>query len=452
MRRFILLVLALYFLNLNFADAFNVVYPKHESVTINSPRTFFIGSENPEDKLFINNDMVNLYHTGGFKHCVELNYGKNVFVLTNETGQKKVYTIYRQKESKQPDVVRKSYNPSLYTLTKDAAILRISPVDRGLNRLQELPSGVMLEVIGEYGDFYNVRLGRDGNAWIAKKQVLVSEDNDVFGEILDKKIYKDTDKTVLKIFMSKKLPYYISENEGLELFVFNANNAPFYKYEEKMPQKRLFGYKSYYTDENVLVIEMKNIPQIEKSSPLKNLKIVIDPGHGGNESGTTGCLGTKEKDINLILSQKLKTYLSDKGAKVYLTRENDTYLGLYDRVNFANNLNADIFISIHNNALPDQLANKDISGTEVYYFYPQAKELAKSVMTGVTQSANTKNNGVKGESYAVIRNSQVVSILLEVAYMINPPEDEKLGSSDFQDSVVKGIADGLEKYINDIQK
>ena len=455
MRRFIFIFLSLSFcfFNLNSAFGFNIVYPGKEKVTINSPRTFFIGNENPEKFLYINNEKVELYRTGGFKHSVELDYGKNKFIIKNDAGKEVEYVIYRPEQVNVPIVVKRNvFTPSIYGYTTDKTILRVSPVDRGLNRLQQLPSGILLEIIGEYGDFYDVRLGRDDNAWIAKNQIILSEENDLSGEIFDKIIEEKDNKVILKVFTDRKLPYYISENEGLDLYLFNVKNAPFYRYEDSLPQNKLFGYTSYYTEDNVLVIEMKKPPVINKTKPLKNIKIVIDPGHGGKETGTIGCLGTKEKEINLLLAQKLKSRLNDEGANVYLTRDDDEYVDLYDRVDFANNLGADIFISIHNNALSDSLANKDISGTEVYYFYPQAKPLAKAIMNGINQFANTKNNGIKGESFAVIRNSNAVSVLLEVAYMINPEEDEKLSTPEFQDAVIEGIIKGLENYINDIQK
>lgn len=425
-----------------------IVYPRSQNVTINSSTTFFIGNDDPQNSLKINDETVNLYRTGGFRHNVKLNYGKNIFIIGNNT-EKKKYTVYRPKEQPKSDVKIKYYKKSKYGETGSSAILRKTPINRGLNRLQELPQGIILEITGEYKDFYNIRLGRDDSAWIAKNNISIVQNGNTLGKIESIEEINSADLKILKIKLNKKLPYYIWEQDGLELYLFNVENAPFYRFEKYIFQNRLFGYKSYYNDDNELVIEIKKFPHINKKKPLNNIKIMIDAGHGGTEIGTIGCLGTKEKDINLKLAQKLKSELEKLGAQVYMTREEDENVGLYERVTKTNENNADIFISIHNNAFSDSSAGKDISGTEIYYFYPQAKSLANSIMKGINEYAGTKNNGVKGESFAVIRNSQAVSILLEVAYMINPPEDEKLMDEQFQDNVIKGIIKGLEKYLND---
>ena len=111
-----------------------------------------------------------------------------------------------------------------------------------------------------------------------------------------------------------------------------------------------------------------------------------------------------------------------------------------------------LFLSIHSNATSDNFADREVSGSEVYYFYPQSKPLAKSILQGITETTGLKDNGVKGGSFAVIRNTNAVSVLIEVAYMITPEDNVKLRNPEFQDEVANGIFKGLENYINDIRE
>ena len=135
-----------------------------------------------------------------------------------------------------------------------------------------------------------------------------------------------------------------------------------------------------------------------------------------------------------------------------MTRNDDSEIALHDRVKFANKNEAQIFVSIHNNALPDILADKKRSGTEVYYFYPQSRILAKSILNSITAEMNLNNNGIKQQSFAVIRNTYCLSILIEIAYIINPDDNAKLLDEKFQDGIADSIVHGLENYLNDVQQ
>lgn len=181
------------------------------------------------------------------------------------------------------------------------------------------------------------------------------------------------------------------------------------------------------------------------------MKITIDPGHGGNEFGAIGCLGDKEKDVNLSISQKLKEKLENAGAKVATTRIDDTAISLTKRVEISQNNKADVFISIHNNALPDFAAKSNRSGSSVYYFYPQSKELANRILDVLTGELCMNNDKVRQESFAVIRNTESPAVLIELGYMINPEDNAKLIDCDFQEKAADAILHGLENYFNEVQ-
>ena len=427
-----------------------IVYPKSQNVTIKSDKTFFVGNETTDKVLKINNQIVTLHPSGGFKHVVKLNYGLNTFIIDNGIEQK-TYKITRPKLSGSTgfSVIKPILyeQPIVVSIKKDNTPLRSTPVDAGLNRLQHLPQGMEFVALGEERGFYKVKLGRDGFGFIAKDSAEKINKEIEYANIQYGTHQHRKNEKFLELSLDKKVPYSVTDlNTGLDIAVYNVDNYIFEKYDDHIEGKP-FGYSSYYNADGALIVSMKEFPKVDFKNPLKNIRITIDAGHGGSEAGAIGCLGTKEKDVNLQIAQNLKNKLERLGAKVLMTREDDSFVGLYDRVEKSNYFDADIFLSIHNNSLPDSLADRDATGTETYYFYPQSKELAKILAKTISDKTGFKNGGQKGQSFAVIRNTQSIAVLIEVGYMINPDDNYKLINPEFQDKVTDGIIDGLERYL-----
>ena len=427
-----------------------IVYPKSQNVTIRADKTFFVGNERTGKILKINNETVKLHPSGGFKHVVRLNYGLNTFVVDNGA-EKKIYKITRPKlpgNGVSSSVKQIIYDePVVLSIKNDNTPLRSTPVDAGLNRLQHLPSGIEFTALGEERGFYRVKLGRDGFGFISKDNAVRINKEIVYANIQYGVHHNAKNEKSLELSIDKKVPYSVTDmNSGLDIAVYNVDNYIFEKYDEHIDGKP-FGYSSYYNADGVLIVTMKEFPKVNSKTPLKNIKITIDAGHGGSESGAIGCLGTKEKDLNLQIALNLKNKLEKLGAKVFMTRDDDSYLGLYERVDKSNFFDADIFLSIHNNSLPDSMADRDATGTETYYFYPQSKDLAKILAKSISEKTGFKNGGAKGQSFAVIRNTQSIAVLIEVGYMINPDDNSKLIDRNFQDKITDGIIDGLERYL-----
>uniref|UniRef100_A0A7C5V3L3 AMIN domain-containing protein n=1 Tax=Caldicellulosiruptor owensensis TaxID=55205 RepID=A0A7C5V3L3_9FIRM len=191
--------------------------------------------------------------------------------------------------------------------------------------------------------------------------------------------------------------------------------------------------------------------------PQKKLKIFIDPGHGGSDPGaiyTKMVDGKKvtynEKDFNLDISLRLKEKLKNRGYEVYMSREKDEFVDLYDRTKMANSLNADLFISIHNNAID----NSSVRGTMVLYKEKKQngiipdKQFAQIVLDSIVKQVNTQNKGiVERPNLVVLRTSNMPAVLVEVAFGTNPQDLDLLLSDSFKDAVAKAIADAVE-YIN----
>lgn len=190
------------------------------------------------------------------------------------------------------------------------------------------------------------------------------------------------------------------------------------------------------------------VPQAEKRGSQKNLRnktILIDPGHGGRDNGTTGLKGTLEKKMTLQTGQLLYNKLKTAGANVILTRNNDSYLSLASRVSMSHYHQADAFISIHYDSSLDPTAK----GMTTYYYSSNQKALASSVHRSTSEYSKLKDRGVRFGDYHVIRENKQNAILLELGYLSNPTEEFILNTNVFQEQVTSGILQGISNYFKD---
>lgn len=188
-----------------------------------------------------------------------------------------------------------------------------------------------------------------------------------------------------------------------------------------------------------------NVSPKVKGKPLSGKKIVIDPGHGGTDPGAVGN-GLNEKDIVLDVSLRAEKLLREAGAHVIMTRDNDVYPTLTDRVKVANDVSADIFISVHANAAQSTSAN----GTETFwnatYSSKESERLANAIHKQMIAKLGTRDRGVKEGNFQVIRQSKMPSVLLELAFISNPSDAELLKKDSFRKNSAQAIYDGLVDY------
>lgn len=178
---------------------------------------------------------------------------------------------------------------------------------------------------------------------------------------------------------------------------------------------------------------------------LSGKRIVIDPGHGGKDSGTTGVRhGTLEKDINLSLSMLIADKLRSQGAEVQLTRDQDVFVELSDRVAVAQQFNADLYVSIHHNS------GKSSSSGIISFYYSQTKDkpLANTLQHEMILSTGMVDGGTRYGNYAVLRENTVPSVLLELGFLSNPAEEEKITSGSYQQTTAEAIASGIRAYFH----
>lgn len=199
------------------------------------------------------------------------------------------------------------------------------------------------------------------------------------------------------------------------------------------------------TDEDTLTTEpvMKQ-KTARVPGTLKGLTIVIDPGHGGNDRGTTGSRGTDEKGITLLTSELLAAKLRASGANVVMTREADTYVPLRKRVAVSHQADADAFISIHYDANPDSR----VTGFTTYYTHSQQKELAATINDGLASSISLRNRGSQPGDFLVLRENRQNAILIELGFLSNAAEERIMTNDIFREQASHGIYQGLLDYFN----
>lgn len=194
---------------------------------------------------------------------------------------------------------------------------------------------------------------------------------------------------------------------------------------------------------------------IIKDYTLLGKVIYIDPGHGGVDAGAISNTFL-EKDMNLLLSNKLAQVLISKGAVVYLTRDGDYDLSsstinrkrndLYNRVKLINNSNSDLYISIHLNSSTSSKWN----GIQIFYssILDENKILAETVTNTLKKNMQNIRDTKQDNSYYMYSKIKIPGILVEAGFISNPNDNYKIRQSDYQDILINNIATGIEEYFN----
>ncbi len=195
--------------------------------------------------------------------------------------------------------------------------------------------------------------------------------------------------------------------------------------------------------------------------------IFLDPGHGGKDPGAQ-YLGLKEKDLNLQVSQQLKTKLESLGYKVIMSRSTDVFVDFVtERSKMSNETNADMFISIHFNATGHGLDSGE-DGIQTYMYQPTGNipsvinkkwhdnptrlkysyKLGSYIHQSVLATTQAKDAGLLAKSFAVLRETNKPAVLLELGYMDDSKESQKIRTKEYQQKLVDGIIQGIQQYYN----
>ena len=179
----------------------------------------------------------------------------------------------------------------------------------------------------------------------------------------------------------------------------------------------------------------------------EEITVVIDAGHGGHDTGAMSPHGLPEKDANLRLAKAVRDELKKRGYTVVMTREDDTFVELYDRPKVAHKANADLFVSIHHNA-PGHASNPfAIRSQSVYAWNELGERLAKAINARMAAAdPSLKNDGVLHANFAVTRNPEIPSCLIETDFITHPDGESAAWDASRRPVIAAAIADGIADW------
>jgi N-acetylmuramoyl-L-alanine amidase len=378
----------------------------------------------------------------------------------------------------------------VYEVIKDAGVARLGP-DDDCKRLTPLPRGTKARVIATANGPDRKRQivpwsQLDYGAWIESSE-LVAATAPVTSQLsnVSTRILPETTEIVFPI--SSPVPVQVLQGDrtfSLTLHNVGNNNVPTLiqgtksqkwngtvrftnpviskaswqrvgtdqmRFDFQLKPKQQWGYQLRYVG-NSLVLTLRQPPKVVSniSQPLKGVKIVVDPGHGNEDSGAVGQANGNtylEKNLNLQLSSLLQQELQKKGAIVTMTRSTDLNPSLDDRQVIINQTAPAMSISIHHNA-----ADREAVGTSIYWYQPQSQNLAATLLNYFAREGKRpilNNNGVIEKSFAVARPTGAPAVLLEVGFMTTPTEVSELAQPATQQRLAKVLANGIQQWVID---
>lgn len=358
-------------------------------------------------------------------------------------------------------------------VTADQGVARTGP-STDYSRLTPLPKGTQATVTGKQGKWLRLDYG----GWIdsAETRILPSAvpPRSFIRSVTARQVPGNTE-----VMFPLQVPVPVSVQQGtrtLTLTLYNTTAqtdvihldddpvisrldwqqiAPNQvQYTFNLKPKQQWGYKLRY-DGTTLVLSLRHPPDTEGgttskelSSSLAGIKILLDPGHGGTDSGTTGPTGLNEKAVTLVMAKLVREQLVARGATVYLTREEDKTVGLADRVAMIDKLQPAIAISLHYNSLPDDGDAQHIQGLGAFWYNAQAHNLAVFLHNYIVNKLGRHNYGVFWDNLFLTRPTSAPSILLELGFMSNPREFEWVVNPQQQQKLAVAIADGITQWFD----
>ncbi|MBX9689510.1 MAG: N-acetylmuramoyl-L-alanine amidase [Candidatus Obscuribacterales bacterium] len=368
----------------------------------------------------------------------------------------------------------------MQTLHKNT-IVRLGP---GAARITPLPESVRLLCDAYKGDWLRLEYCPNRHVWIAKEDLsadtdvasppqsrvtTVNLDSDEYGarigiplnQRLAFQLEHDPERKLLLLrifgatadtdFVSSDLQGSQTTNSAKLIDYINWKQKGDLHYElaVHLKQKQCWGYWADYED-NKLVLHVKAPPAVNpESDSLKGAIICVDPGHGGKEIGSIGCSGVKEARLNFEIADKLRQELEKLGATVIMTRRDDSFVSLQERVDTAIAAKADLLLSVHNNALPDGRDPQIEHGTSSYWYHPQSLAFARFAQGRLSKATAFKDYGCRYQNLALCRPTQMPAVLMEIGFMINPDELSSLLNPKFQDLTARSIAGSVKEFIRE---
>jgi N-acetylmuramoyl-L-alanine amidase len=328
-----------------------------------------------------------------------------------------------------------------------------------------LPSGARLTITGERGTQVRARLDSSTEAWLDRSAVAFVDGPAPDGHIGRPSLAAAALWSDVSLPISGA-PFRIVASDDLIEVTVHGRSAARSRHEAAdevvalveiapsgpdatairiYPSQAVWGFKAFYQQDGTLVVRVRKAPQIDPEAPLQSMRIAIDPGHP--PGGATGPTGLREAEANLAISLRLAEELTRRGAQVLLTRSADVDVALGERVDAAVAWNADLLVSVHNNAFPEGVNPFLRHGTSSYYFHPFSAELARRVNAELVETTRIRDLGAISGNLALVRPTWMPSVLTESLFMPMPDQEAALQDVDFLDRLAEAHARGIERFL-----
>ncbi|WP_301109733.1 SH3 domain-containing protein [Sporosarcina sp.] len=387
--------------------------------------------------------------TGQEGDWISITYdGRDGWVFAEYVSEMKK-TSFKQSDSEetveQTTVAKEVTDPDKFTVAVETLNVRKKATQQS-NKVTQIAKGESFTVIATDGNWVQIQLDKKKTGWVysfhghlSSKQptsdTAVAEDQGIVTIL--------TDGTNLRDQPSTSSPVVFRVNAGENYPIVSKQDD---WYEISLPN----GKQAFVAEWVVTTNDFSNTDSNESTETarvkgtLKGLTIVVDPGHGGHDRGTTGARGSIEKDLTLVTAELLATKLQNAGAEVILTRNSDTYVLLGARASIAQYHNADAFVSIHYDAHVDP----SIAGFTSYYTRSEQQPLAEAINKGLASNISLRDRGAQFGDFHVLRENYRIGVLVELGYLSNYNEERQITTDRFREQATYGIYQGLLDYFN----
>lgn len=460
----------------------DLVYPREGALKPDADSTFLFGSVGTgEAELTINGIPIPVAENGAFLAYVPVPDDRSYTFVARADGEGDSFVYsYAAPPARAPSVqpfeapLRAVVVGGRDTLATGSQVVHAYPAP-GADRKWFFPPGTELTATGRSGGLIRIRLTEETDAWIDSSNVRLGEKASGLPSALGRAEISPADRHVDVTIDAARAPFrIIPDVRSIDIVIYGrrppeaqpaTQAAPFIHHAEWQSARSdsatlhieltepLWGFKAFFDADSALVVRLRKPPNVTAADPLRGLRVLVDPGHP--PGGAIGPTGYTEAEANLEISLKLADMLRERGAEVIMTRTTGSGLvsdslvaiELWSRVDLAVNEDADLLVSVHNNAFPDGVNPFLNYGTETYYYYPFSQPLAAALQEHLVEVTGLPSLGAKQRSLALVRPSWMPSTLTESLFMMFPQQEAALRNPAFQQRLARAHLDGIVAYL-----
>jgi len=332
------------------------------------------------------------------------------------------------------------------------------------------PVGTVFTVTGEREGFYRVRLTDEQEVWIDQKSLRLLPPGAIRpeGTVGTVRVVPQAEWVDLRLSTSDRLPHRVTvDGNTLTVEVYGARTRtnwahygpedPFVRrlsWEQERTDvfsarlevaEPVWGWKSFYDAGGTLVVRVRRAPRIDRERPLAGRFIAVDAGHP--PGGAIGPTRLTEAEANLSVAKRLVRMLQQAGARVLETRPDTAAVALGARPLAAERANAELLVSLHNNAFPDGVNPFTNNGTTAFYNAPQSMELARALQHELIAELGLRDLGIARADLALVRPTWFPSSLTETMFLMVPQQEAALRDPAVQERIARAHFRAIEAFL-----